>query len=158
MSLGRRPGARAAAVAAHQPARRRRRTRSAAAALRRRAINNVDFRRGSDGSGRVIVELTDPPRPADLRQEGGRIVVNFAGDRAARRADAALDVTDFATPVNTVDALRVGDGARLVITAAGDYEQLAYQSDNIYTIEIKPVVKLPPRAARIDEGIHAASA
>jgi len=55
-----------------------------------------------------------------------------------------LDVTDFATPVTAVDALRVGDSARLVISANGDYEQLAYQSDNIYTIEIKPVVKLPP--------------
>ena len=55
-----------------------------------------------------------------------------------------LDVTDFATPVSSVDALRVADGTRLVIAASGDYEQLAYQSDNIYTIEIKPVVKLPP--------------
>jgi type IV pilus assembly protein PilQ len=55
-----------------------------------------------------------------------------------------LDVTDFATPVNSVDAMRAGDSARLVIQASGDYEQLAYQSDNIYTIEIKPVVKLPP--------------
>ena len=53
-------------------------------------------------------------------------------------------MADFATPVSTVDAVRVGDGARLVIAASGDYEQLAYQSDNIYTIEIKPVVKLPP--------------
>ena len=55
-----------------------------------------------------------------------------------------LDVTDFATPVNSVDAMRVGDGTRLVIAASGDYEQLAYQSDNVYTIEFKQVVKLPP--------------
>jgi len=109
-----------------------------------RSVNNIDFRRSSDGAGRVIVELTDPKVPADLKQEGGRIVVNFAktsiGDSLLQR----LDVTDFATPVTAVDALRVGDNARLVISATGDYEQLAYQSDNIYTIEIKPVVKLPP--------------
>jgi type IV pilus assembly protein PilQ len=55
-----------------------------------------------------------------------------------------LDVTDFATPVNSIDAVRAGDSARLVIAASGDYEQLAYQSENVYTIEIKPVVKLPP--------------
>jgi type IV pilus assembly protein PilQ len=109
-----------------------------------RSVNNIDFRRSSDGAGRVIVELTDPKVPADLKQEGGRIVVNFAktsiGDSLLQR----LDVTDFATPVTSVDALRVGDSTRLVISATGDYEQLAYQSDNTYTIEIKPVVKLPP--------------
>ena len=109
-----------------------------------RTVNNIDFRRGSDGSGRVIVELTDSKVPADLRQEGGRIVVNFAKTAIPETLLQRLDVTDFATPVNSVDALRVGDGTRLVIAATGDYEQLAYQSDNIYTIEIKPIMKLPP--------------
>jgi type IV pilus assembly protein PilQ len=118
---------------------------SPAAITGTRSVSNIDFRRGSDGSGRVIVQLTDSKVPADLRQEGGRIVVNFAKtsipDNLARR----YDVVDFATPVNTVDAMRVGDGTRLVIAAQGDYEQVAYQSDNVYTIEIKPVVKLPPQ-------------
>jgi type IV pilus assembly protein PilQ len=109
-----------------------------------RSVNNIDFRRGSDGSGRVIVELTDARVPADLRQEGGRIVVNFAKTTLPEQLLQRLDVVDFATPVSTVDAMRVGDGTRLVIAASGDYEQLAYQSDNIYTIEIKPIVKLPP--------------
>jgi type IV pilus assembly protein PilQ len=109
-----------------------------------RNINNVDFRRGSDGSGRIIVELTDAKVPADLRQEGGRVVVNFARTTVPDTLLQRLDVVDFATPVNSVDVLRVGDSARLVVTANGDYEQLAYQSDNIYTIEFKPVVKLPP--------------
>jgi type IV pilus assembly protein PilQ len=109
-----------------------------------RNINNVDFRRGNDGSGRVIVELTDAKVPADLRQEGGRIVVNFAKTTVPDTLLQRLDVVDFATPVNSVDVLRVGDSARLVVTANGDFEQLAYQSDNVYTIEFKPVVKLPP--------------
>jgi len=119
-------------------------SRSASSVSGARSVNNIDFRRSSDGAGRIIVELTDPKVPADLKQEGGRIVVNFAktsiGDSLLQR----LDVTDFATPVTSVDALRVGDSTRLVISATGDYEQLAYQSDNTYTIEIKPVVKLPP--------------
>ena len=118
--------------------------RSAAPISGTRNVNKVDFRRGGDGSGRVIVELTDARVPADLRQEGGRIVVNFARTLVADTLLQRLDVTDFATPVNTVDVLRVGDSTRLVIAATGDYEQLAYQSDNIYTIEVKPVVKLPP--------------
>jgi type IV pilus assembly protein PilQ len=118
--------------------------RSAAPISGTRSVSNVDFRRGGDGSGRVVVELTDARVPADLRQEGGRIVVNFARTTVPDTLLQRLDVTDFATPVNTVDVLRVGDSTRLVIAATGDYEQLAYQSDNIYTIEIKPVVKLPP--------------
>jgi type IV pilus assembly protein PilQ len=109
-----------------------------------RAINNIDFRRVNDGAGRVVVELTDNKVPADLKQEGGRIVVSFAKTALPSHLLQRLDVTDFATPVNTVDVLSVGDSARLVIAASGDYEQLAYQSDNVYTIEIKPVVKLPP--------------
>ncbi|HWK75288.1 MAG TPA: type IV pilus secretin PilQ [Povalibacter sp.] len=119
-------------------------TPAAAAVTGTRSVNNIDFRRGSDGSGRVIVELTDSKVPADLRQEGGRIVVNFAKTALPASLMQRLDVVDFATPVNSVDALRVGDSTRLVIAASGDYEQLAYQSDNTYTIEIKPVVKLPP--------------
>jgi type IV pilus assembly protein PilQ len=117
---------------------------SAAAVSGIRSVSNIDFRRGSDGSGRVIVELTDAKVPADLRQEGGRIVVNFAKTTLPESLMQRLDVVDFATPVSSVDAMRVADGTRLVIAATGDYEQLAYQSDNVYTIEIKPVVKLPP--------------
>ncbi len=107
-------------------------------------IENIDFRRGSDGSARIIVDLSNSRVPADLRQEGGRIVVNFAKTGLPESLMQRLDVTDFATPVSTVDAMRVADGARLVIAASGDYEQLAYQSDDVYTIEVKPVVKLPP--------------
>jgi type IV pilus assembly protein PilQ len=110
----------------------------------KRNVNNIDFRRGSDGSGRIIVELTDAKVPADLRQEGGKLVVNFSNTTVGDNLLQRLDVADFATPVNSVDTLRVGENTRVVITATGDYEQLAYQSDNIYTIEIKPVVKRAP--------------
>jgi type IV pilus assembly protein PilQ len=109
-----------------------------------RSVSNIDFRRGPDGSGRVIVELTDARIPADLRQEGGRIVVDFAKTTLPDGLMKRLDVVDFATPVNTVDAMRTTGGTRLVIAATGDYEELAYQSDNVYTVEVKPVVKLPP--------------
>jgi type IV pilus assembly protein PilQ len=119
-------------------------TRSAAPVSGSRSVSNIDFRRGTDGSGRIVVELTDAKVPADLHQEGGKIVVNFAKTSLPENLMQRLDVTDFATPVSSVDALRVADGTRLVIAASGDYEQLAYQSENVYTIEIKPIVKLPP--------------
>ena len=106
-----------------------------------RAIRTIDFRRGADGTGRVIVQLTDPRTPVNVRQEGNQIVVDFAGTLMPKNLMRRYDVMDFATPVQTVDALRVEGSSRLVISAQGDFEQLAYQSDNEYTIEIKPSTK-----------------
>ncbi len=103
-----------------------------------RAISTIDFRRGSDGTGRVIVQLTDPRTPVNVRQEGNQIVVDFTGTTMPKNLMRHYDVTDFATPVQSVDALRVEGSSRLVISAQGDFEQLAYQSDNQYTVEIKP--------------------
>ena len=120
----------------------------AAAAAAERAIRTIDFRRGADATGRVIVQLTDPRTPVNVRQEGNQIVVDFAGTQMPKNLMRRYDVMDFATPVQTVDAVRVEGSSRLVITAQGDFEQLAYQSDNQYTIEIKPSLK---RAAAADE-------
>ncbi len=106
-----------------------------------RSIRTIDFRRGSDGTGRVIVQLTDPRTPVNVRQEGNQIVVDFAGTAMPKNLMRRYDVMDFATPVQTVDAVRVEGSSRLVISAQGDFEQLAYQSDNQYTVEIKPSTK-----------------
>jgi type IV pilus assembly protein PilQ len=106
-----------------------------------RAIRTIDFRRGADGTGRVIVQLTDPRTPVNVRQEANHIVVDFAGTLMPKNLMRRYDVMDFATPVQSVDALRVEGSSRLVISAQGDFEQLAYQSDNQYTIEIKPSLK-----------------
>jgi type IV pilus assembly protein PilQ len=106
-----------------------------------RAIRTIDFRRGSDGTGRVIVQLTDPRTPVNVRQEGNQVVVDFAGTAMPKNLMRRYDVMDFATPVQTVDAVRVEGSSRLVISAQGDFEQLAYQSDSQYTIEIKPSLK-----------------
>jgi type IV pilus assembly protein PilQ len=111
------------------------------AAAVERSIRTIDFRRGSDGTGRVIVQLTDPRTPVNVRQEGNQVVVDFAGTLMPKNLMRRYDVMDFATPVQTVDAIRVENSSRLVISAQGDFEQLAYQSDNQYTIEIKPSLK-----------------
>ena len=103
-----------------------------------RAISGVDFRRTRDGGGRVVVNLTDPSTPVDIRQEGGRVVAIFKDTSLPAELMRRLDVMDFATPVTTVDALRTNLDTRIVISADGKYEQLAYQSDNEFTIEINP--------------------
>ncbi len=103
-----------------------------------RSISSVDFRRTRDGGGRVIVNLTDPSTPVDIRQEGGRVVAVFKDTSLPAELMRRLDVMDFATPVTTVDTLRTNLDSRIVISADGKYEQLAYQSDNEFTIEINP--------------------
>jgi len=126
-------------------------TRSApsAAASGPRAIENVDFRRTREGGGRVIIDLTDPSTPVDIRQEGGRVVAVFKGTDLPGELIRRLDVQDFATPVTTIDAVRVNNDARVLISADGDYEQLAYQSDDVFTIEINPVAEEEQQAASL---------
>ena len=103
-----------------------------------RTISAVDFRRTRDGGGRVVVNLTDPSTSVDIRQEGGRVVAVFKDTSLPAELMRRLDVNDFATPVTTVDTLRTNLDTRIVISATGKYEQLAYQSDNEFTIEINP--------------------
>jgi type IV pilus assembly protein PilQ len=134
VTLGRQPGdALANAVT--------RSNNGAQAAAVERSIKTIDFRRGADGTGRVIVQLSDPRTPVNVRQEGNQVVVDFAGTLMPKNLMRRYDVMDFATPVQTVDAIRVEGSSRLVISAQGDFEQLAYQSDNQYTVEIKPSLK-----------------
>ena len=140
VTLGNMPGGAAAAGAGAGPVPVHASSSVAAAAIER-SIRTIDFRRGNDGTGRVIVQLTDPRTPVNVRQEGNQVVVDFAGTLMPKNLMRRYDVMDFATPVQTVDAVRVEGSSRLVISAQGDFEQLAYQSDNQYTIEIKPSLK-----------------
>lgn len=102
-----------------------------------RAITGVDFRRSPEGAGRVVVQLSDPTTPASLRQEGNRVIVDFTGVSLGEDLMKRYDVVDFATPVTMFDATRLGNGARIVVTASGDFEQLAYQTDNQYVVEVR---------------------
>jgi len=141
VTLGQQPGADVGKPAARSAS-------STASNPVERAIRTIDFRRGADGTGRVIVQLTDPRTPVNVRQEGQQIVVDFAGTVMPKNLMRRYDVMDFATPVQTVDAVRVEGSSRLVISSQGEFEQLAYQSDNQYTVEIKPASK---RTAGVEE-------
>ena len=104
-------------------------------------INTIDFRRNKTGGGRVLVSLSDPSIPVDVHQEGNRVVATFQGTKLPAQLVRRLDVIDFATPVQTVDSLSTSTGASIIIAAEGNYEQLAYQSDNDFTIEINPRIE-----------------
>jgi type IV pilus assembly protein PilQ len=114
---------------------------AAAAPSGPRAIKGIDFRRGPGGTGRVIVRLSDPRTPASLRQLGNQVVVDFTGAEIANNLARRYDAADFATPVSGFDVVRVDNGVRVAITAVGDFEQLAYQSDDQYVVEVQPARK-----------------
>jgi type IV pilus assembly protein PilQ len=103
-----------------------------------RELRSIDFRRGADGSGRVIVKLSDPHIHINLRQLGSQIVVDFSDAALPLPLMRRYDATDFGTPVTGFEVTRVGGGARIAINATGDYEQLAYQSDDQYVVEVQP--------------------
>src|SRR3569833_83824 len=116
------------------------RSRAQIAAAGARAIRSIDFRRSQEGAGRIQVRQTDPHTHINLRQVGNQIVVALDADlpkNLARRYDSS----DFGTPIGSFDASRVGNGTRIAINATGDYEQLAYQSDDQYVVEIQPARK-----------------
>ena len=103
-----------------------------------RELRSIDFRRGADGSGRIVVKLSDPHIHINLRQLGNQIVVDFSDAGLPAPLMRRYDATDFGTPVTGFDVTRVGNGARIAINASGDYEQLAYQSDDQYVVEVQP--------------------
>ncbi|HVS24836.1 MAG TPA: AMIN domain-containing protein, partial [Gammaproteobacteria bacterium] len=150
VTLGQAPGAAPQPTFAAQPAPRGA-AAPAAAQPGQRGIRNIDFRRGTDGSGQVVVELTDPHTTVDVREEGGRVVVDFQDTSLPSELMKRLDVTDFATPVLTVDALRSNRDARLVVSASAQYDQVAYQTDNQFTLELKPQVA---KAAAATAGVY----
>jgi type IV pilus assembly protein PilQ len=104
------------------------------------SIEGIDFRRGDDGEGRVIVTLSDPSISVDMNQVGGKIVLDFIGAALPAELDRKLDVVDFATPVKEIDTKGSSNGTRMMIsTTAQEYDHLAYQSDNTFIIEVRPL-------------------
>jgi type IV pilus assembly protein PilQ len=132
-----------AAAAASAPAAAAPAAKASAPAASGPTLGNIDFRRGENGEGRIIVTLSDPHIPVDVQEEGGKVVATFKSaalpDRLARR----LDVLDFATPVKYIDAFRDGGNAKIVVTpiSTGDFEQVAYQTGDAFTLELQPLTQ-----------------
>ncbi|MEQ6433612.1 type IV pilus secretin PilQ [Comamonas sp. w2-DMI] len=100
-------------------------------------IRDVDFRRGSDGSGRVVIGLSNSQVGVDLRQEGKGLVVDFLRSSLPENLRRKLDVADFGTPVQAISTTQQGDRVRMRVDAVGDWEHSAYQSDNQFVLEIR---------------------
>ncbi len=101
-------------------------------------LKDIDFRRGADGAGRVIVDLPNNQVGVDIRQQGQSLVVEFLRSSLPDNLRRRLDVTDFGTPVQTVSTVQSGDRVRMVIEPRGAWEHNAYQSDNQFVLEVRP--------------------
>ena len=106
-------------------------------------LRDIDFRRGPDGSGRVVVSLASTQVGVDIRQQGQTLVVEFLRSALPETLRRRLDVTDFGTPVNTVSTFQTGDRVRMVVEPRGAWEHSAYQNDNQFVLEVRPI-KLDP--------------
>jgi type IV pilus assembly protein PilQ len=116
---------------------------SALAGTQRQSIRDVDFRRGTNGEGRVVVDLSSANTGIDIRQQGKSVIVDFLNTAVPRNLVRSLDVLDFATPVKTVDLVEQGGSARMVIEPKGSWEYSAYQTDTQFIVEIKPLKEDP---------------
>ena len=101
-------------------------------------ITNVDFRRGTNGSGRILLTLSDPTTPINIRQQGSNIIVDLLEASVSTDLQRRLDVVDFGTPVESISITGGSTGSQVSVKASGNYTHLAYQTDNLYTIEVKP--------------------
>jgi type IV pilus assembly protein PilQ len=104
------------------------------------AVRDIDFRRGRNGEAHIIVDLSDPSTGIDLRQQGKSVLVDFIQTALPPALERRYDVTDFGTQVDSFEVMRSGANTRITLTPRGRWEQSAYQTDNRFIIEVKPVI------------------
>ena len=106
-------------------------------------LRDIDFRRGADGAGRVIVSLPSTQVGVDIRQQGQTLVVEFLRSTLPDSLRRRLDVADFGTPVRSIATFQSGDRVRMVVEPTGAWEHSAYQSDNQFVLEVRPLRSIP---------------
>ena len=106
-------------------------------------LRDVDFRRGAGGEGRIVVDLSDNSTGIDIRQQGKTLIVDFVKTSLPRNLERRLDVQDFGTPIVTVDTFTQGANVRMIVEPKGLWEHSAYQTDNRFILEVKPIVEDP---------------
>ncbi|MCC5795901.1 MAG: type IV pilus secretin PilQ [Methylophaga sp.] len=112
------------------------------AAATGRSVTDIDFRRGEMGEARVLIHLSDDGAAVDIRrQRDNEVVVDLVGVSLPEKLQRRLDVIDFATPVHFIQSTAEGNNTRMLLTTSGDFEHLAYQSDKLLVVEVKPVVE-----------------
>jgi type IV pilus assembly protein PilQ len=123
-----------------------------AAVVGKQAIRDIDFRRGTGGEGRIVIDLPDNQIGVDVRQQGQNIVVDFLKASLPEVLRRRMDVTDFGTPVSIITATPQGENVRMVIEPKGLWEHSAYQSDSQLIIEVKPIKEDPNKLAQGTQG------
>ena len=106
-----------------------------------KGVTNIDFKRGPNGEGRVIIDLTSTSISTDVWRENNEINIELVGSQLPKELQRRMDVSDFATPINHIDSVQDGANIRMTISSNGDFEHLAYQTDRVYTIEVAPISK-----------------
>ncbi|MBB3047775.1 type IV pilus assembly protein PilQ [Litorivivens lipolytica] len=104
-------------------------------------ITDMDFKRGADGEGMLILSLKDPKADINVYEQGTKIFVEFSEMSLPENLRRRYDVGDFATPVQVIDAKSTSRGARFELKSSGDYDYLAYQADNEYVLSVKPLTQ-----------------
>ncbi len=116
-------------------------------------VEDIDFRRGDDGEGRIIITLSDPSVSVNMDQVGGDIILDFIGAELPDKLDRNLNVVDFATPVKGIDTKANSHGTRMVIsTTIEDYDHLAYQSNDTFVVEVRALDEKRQRRKKEEEG------
>ena len=123
-------------------------------AARSRDLRSVDFRRGDRGAGRVVVKLPSPNTVVDTRLEGGNIVVDIKSTGVSSELAKIYDVGDFGTPVKTMTVRRAGQNTQLVIKASGNYDHVAYQADDVYTVEFRPLTVAEQEKKQLQKRVY----
>jgi len=112
------------------------------------SLKNVDFARGKNGEGRIIVDLSDASAGINIKQKGKTIVVDFINTNVPDNLQRRLNVTNFNTPVIFVDTMKQGKNGRMVIEPQGSWEQSAYQADKKFIIDVRPIIDNPNKLVR----------
>jgi type IV pilus assembly protein PilQ len=112
------------------------------------AISGVDFARGKNGEGRIMVDLSDPNTGINIKQKGKLLVVDFVNTDVPAELQRRLNVINFNTPVLYVDTMKQGKNGRMVIEPKGNWEQSAYQADNKFIIDVRQVIEDPNKLVK----------
>lgn len=111
-------------------------------------ITDIDFRRGPAGEAQIVVDLSVPNIAINITEQGENVIVDFADTMLPDALDRKLDVMDFATPAREIDTFRQGNGTRMIIRPTGSFEHLAYQSGNVFTLELRPLTSAEEEAIK----------
>jgi type IV pilus assembly protein PilQ len=101
-------------------------------------VSNIDFKRGDGGAGRLALRFSGGGAMPDMRNEGSRVIIDVGNAKLPSTLQKPIDVVDFATPVQRIDARADGAGTKLVLATNGNFESMAYQTGNEYVVEIVP--------------------